>query len=447
MSSALTLMAVHAHPDDEASTTGGILAKYSDEGIRTVLVTCTNGEMGDGPDGTKPGERGHDEELVAALRRRELEASRRALGVRHLVCLGYRDSGMAGWPSNDAPNAFSNLDVESAAAPLVDIMRRYRPDVVVTYDDFGFYGHPDHIQAHRITLAALDATGLPAKLYFPAVRRSRLPAFRERMVQAGLEPPSFDDERFGSPDELIAATVDCRDHAHAKLAALQAHASQGENLFFLRFGITDFTEIFGVEEFVRARGHGPTPEDDLFAGLRERITRGGAQTLERISARRRISASAGAVYDVISQPRMHVEIDGSAMLVAASGVGRLTAIGDGFDMEMDREPLGDRPTGRYMIHNTVTKIVTGQVLEWSVAVAGEQPAGHVWGYEITEIGPHESEVTLYCDWTAVADVRLRSQFPFVPPSMMRLSLENLERIVLPQGVRAIRPHAVTLVTP
>jgi LmbE family N-acetylglucosaminyl deacetylase len=265
-------MAVHAHPDDEATTTGGILARYSAEGVRTVLVTCTNGELGDGPDGTKPGEDGHDEATVVAARSRELEESCRVLGVRHLERLGYHDSGMMGWPSNDAPGAFTTLPVDAAARPLATLMERYRPDVVVTYDEYGFYGHPDHIQAHRITIAALDMVSSPAKLYYPTVRRSRLPAFRERMIQAGLEPPDFDEGRFGSPDELIAATIDCRDHAAAKLAAVRAHGSQGENLFFLRFPYADFVEMFGIEEFVSARGaaHGPAPQDDLFAGLRDR---------------------------------------------------------------------------------------------------------------------------------------------------------------------------------
>ena len=102
----LTLMAVHAHPDDEAIGTGGILARYSAEGVRTVLVTCTNGELGDAPGGIKPGEPGHDEAVVVPLRRQELEASCEVLGVSHLELLGYHDSGMEGWPQNDAPDSF-----------------------------------------------------------------------------------------------------------------------------------------------------------------------------------------------------------------------------------------------------------------------------------------------------------------------------------------------------
>ena len=263
-------MAVHAHPDDEASSTGGTLAKYSAEGIRTVLVTCTNGELGDSPTGAKPGEAGHDEAAVVALRRDELEESCRILGIGSLEMLGYRDSGMMGWDSNGHESSFWSLAVEVAAAPLVTLMRDYQPDVVVTYDDFGFYGHPDHIQAHRITVAALDAVGSRAKLYFPTIRRSLLGSFRELVEQEGIEVPEIDEDKFGSPDEDIAATIDCREYSSAKLAALKAHGSQGENIFFTRFELDAFTAMFGVEEFVRSRDFtgSPVPETDLFAGLR-----------------------------------------------------------------------------------------------------------------------------------------------------------------------------------
>jgi LmbE family N-acetylglucosaminyl deacetylase len=268
----LTLMAVHAHPDDEATSTGGVLAKYAAEGVRTVLVTCTNGAMGDGTGGVKPGESGHDQAAVIALRRRELEESCRILGVQHLEMLGYRDSGMMGWESNDAPDSFWNMPVDEAAAPLVQLIDRYRPDVLLTYDEYGFYGHPDHIQAHRITVAAMDAVGTDAKLFYPTIRRSRLKDFRARMAETGEELPDVDEDQFGSPDEDIAATIDCRQYAPMKLAALKAHGSQGDNIFFLRFEMADFVEMFGTEEFRRARGDavGPVPEDDLFAGLRSR---------------------------------------------------------------------------------------------------------------------------------------------------------------------------------
>src|ERR1700729_1456850 len=132
-------MAVHAHPDDEALGTGGVLARYGNEGVRTVLVTCTNGELGDGPNGVKPGEPGHDEAAVVAVRRRELEASCAILGVSHLELLGYRDSGMDGWSQNTAAGAFWTIPVDSAAARVGALMERYQPQVVVTYDEHGFY--------------------------------------------------------------------------------------------------------------------------------------------------------------------------------------------------------------------------------------------------------------------------------------------------------------------
>jgi LmbE family N-acetylglucosaminyl deacetylase len=265
----LTLMAVHAHPDDEATSTGGVLAKYADEGITTVLVTCTNGELGDSG-AIKPGEDGHNIEDVVRLRTSELEASAKVLGITHLEMLGYHDSGMMGWPQNDLPGAFWSVPVEEAAAKLAGLIDKYQPDVVVTYDDNGFYGHPDHIQAHRITIAALDATGSRAKLYFPTIRRSGLGQFRERLGELGAELPEIDESEFGSPDELIAAEVDCTDYSQQKFDSLAAHASQAENIFFLKLPLPVFQEMMGREAFIRERPArtDESVEDDLFAGLR-----------------------------------------------------------------------------------------------------------------------------------------------------------------------------------
>ena len=270
----LTIMAVHAHPDDEAIGTGGILARYSEEGVRTVLVTCTNGELGDAPGGIKPGDDGHDEDEVVALRRKELEASCAALGVSDLELLGYHDSGMQGWPQNDLPNAFWHTPVDEAAAHLAERMRMYEPQVVVTYNDYGFYGHPDHIQAHRVTVAALEKWGAPVKLYYTALARSRLRGFREMLREEGIAggPPEDieEDPNFGTPDEFITTVIDCSAVASKKYASLEAHASQSENIFFLQMGLELFSRIMGSESFVRALDHtgAPVPEDDLFAGLR-----------------------------------------------------------------------------------------------------------------------------------------------------------------------------------
>lgn len=270
----LTLMAVHAHPDDEATGTGGVLAKYAAEGIETVLVTCTDGRCGDAPGGAKPGEPGHEPDEVIALRRRELEASCALLGVTQLELLGHADSGMMGWPDNDAPGSFWSTPVAEAAAPLAELMRRYRPDVVVTYDENGFYGHPDHIQANRITVAALEQSGIDAKLYWLTAPRSKFDELGEAMRAAGMEwEPEEEigtEVEVGTPDELITTWVDTTAFVQRKYDALAAHASQSENIGFLAMGVDVFGEFFGTETFVRVQP-APVPgerEDDLFAGLR-----------------------------------------------------------------------------------------------------------------------------------------------------------------------------------
>jgi LmbE family N-acetylglucosaminyl deacetylase len=270
----LTLMAVHAHPDDEATGTGGVLAKAAAEGIRTVLVTCTDGRCGDGPDGAKPGDPGHDPAKVIELRQQELEHSCQLLNVSHLELLGYGDSGMMDWPTIDAPDSFWSTPVDEAAARLAELMRRYQPDVVVTYDENGFYGHPDHIQAHRITMAAVAQTGIPAKVYWTTVPKSAFEEFGRIMREVGADwdEPGEDQQvpDIGLPDDEITTWVDTSAFGAQKYAALEAHASQQENIFFLRLGVERFTELMGKETFVRVqdRTGAPLPELDLFDGLR-----------------------------------------------------------------------------------------------------------------------------------------------------------------------------------
>ncbi|HET9073965.1 MAG TPA: PIG-L family deacetylase [Solirubrobacteraceae bacterium] len=278
-------MAVHAHPDDEATGTGGVLARYAAEGIRTVLVTCTDGSCGDAPGGIKPGEPGHDPAAVAALRREELEAACRVLKVGDLELLGYADSGMMGWPQNEAPGAFWTAPVPEAAARLAELMRVYRPDVVVTYDENGFYGHPDHIQAHRITMEAVKLTDIPAKVYWTTAPHSAMAEFGRIIRELGGDwdlPEDGDGEaasadqgeqqmpEIGLPDEEISTWVDVTEYGARKYEALKAHASQSENIFFLNLGVERFTQLMGRETFVRVQDstEAPLPEDDLFAGLR-----------------------------------------------------------------------------------------------------------------------------------------------------------------------------------
>jgi LmbE family N-acetylglucosaminyl deacetylase len=266
---AFTLMAVHAHPDDEAIGTGGVLARYSAEGQQTVLVTCTNGEQGDAPGGIKPGEEGHHPEEVAAVRLAELRMSAAVLGVSHLELLDYRDSGMDGWVTNKDPGVFCNVPLADVTARLAELMRYYRPQVVVTYDENGNYGHPDHIQAHRATVAAAELTGIPAKLYYVAVPRSGFLQLRQLLEASGTKIEDFDvPDDFGVPDEEITTVVDVSPYVGQKREALAAHASQNQNFFFDRVPEDIVTVVLSREYFtLRSAPEGQGREDDLFAGL------------------------------------------------------------------------------------------------------------------------------------------------------------------------------------
>ena len=272
-----TLMAVHAHPDDEVISTGGVLARYASEGVRTVVVTCTDGSQGFGPGGVLPGEPGHDLEAVATTRRRELARSCDLLGVSHVELLGYRDSGMAGWAGNENPQAFCNAPPEEAAAALVALIERFAPQVLVTYDADGGYGHPDHIQTHRVAMAALDRTEVPAKVYFTARSQAsaqRMAELRERLQLPPRRRPDGSGPQAqavpaGIPETEITTVIDTGAVADRKRAALEAHASQLADTAWVKVSPEEFAELFGQEFFVRARdrSRAPLPETDLFAGL------------------------------------------------------------------------------------------------------------------------------------------------------------------------------------
>ena len=281
----LTFLAVHAHPDDEASSTGGTYRVLADQGVRTVLVTCTNGEFGDAPGGVKPDADHHDGDEVAKIRAVELDHAVKILGIDRLVRLGYRDSGMMGWPQNDDPDSFWATSVDAAAERVAAVMLEERPQVIVTYNDRGFYGHPDHIQAHRVTMAALAKLDYAPTLYFNAIPDSRVKVMRERWereareraeadVAKGIAPPEPDEDEeeidIGTPDDLIGAAIDVRSAAAAKYDALAAHHSQIADSFWMKMSREEFAQAMGTEWFVRVTN--PMGLDgvaeDLFAGYR-----------------------------------------------------------------------------------------------------------------------------------------------------------------------------------
>jgi LmbE family N-acetylglucosaminyl deacetylase len=275
MNQPLTLMAVHAHPDDEASSTGGVLAKYSAEGARTVVVTCTNGEFGDGPSGLKPGEDGHDKDGVALTRLAELRQSCKFLGVTDLELLGYHDSGMPEWEYRNRPDAFCNVPLDDVAARIGALIEKYQPQVVITYDPEGAYQHPDHVHAARSAIAAVEQIPMPAKLYFTAMRRSAWRQIFEALREAGEEIPEWDmteeeQRKIAEAEARITTEIDIRAVLERKRDALLAHGSQITDSWFSKIPPQVVEQAFGVESFTRVRGDSPQPlpETDLFAGLR-----------------------------------------------------------------------------------------------------------------------------------------------------------------------------------
>ncbi len=280
----LTLLAVHAHPDDESTSMGGTYARYSDQGVRTVLVTCTDGEVGEMLDPDR--DPADAQARMGEIRRAELECAVQVLGIHQLVWLGYRDSGMAGTPDNEDPRSFYRSDFGEATRRLVEIVRQERPQVLVSYNEDGGYGHPDHVLAHRITVAAFDQAGdpkrfpeldlapwQPSKLYYTAWSRARMQRAVQLFAELGLPNP-FEDrdlETLGTPDEAITTRIEVADWLERKRAAWRCHRSQITEDFILLRVPPERARVEMREEFyvrVRSLVDAPLPEDDLFSGLR-----------------------------------------------------------------------------------------------------------------------------------------------------------------------------------
>jgi LmbE family N-acetylglucosaminyl deacetylase len=307
-----TLMTVHAHPDDETIGTGGSMAKAVDAGRRVVLVTCTRGEMGEivVPEMDTP----DNHRRLGEIRAGELERAMGALGVTEWENLGYHDSDMMGRVGNTDPRSFWQADLDEAAGRLVWLMRRYQPDVVTTYNDFGGYGHPDHIRTHDVIVSAFPRAGDPAwypeqltpenggsgpsseegglapwtpsKLYEQAIPASVRNAIREQMAEndqpnpwappADATPEQIAEfeayqARMLVPDESITTWIDISGSPiERKWAAINQHVTQmAPDSFFLAFGLDGWRDQWSKEAFILRESTVDTarPEDDLFAGL------------------------------------------------------------------------------------------------------------------------------------------------------------------------------------
>jgi LmbE family N-acetylglucosaminyl deacetylase len=261
-----TLVSFHAHPDDECIACGGIIRKAADEGHRAVLVVATRGEQGEVAEGFLD----QGEELWQR-RVAETHASAEILGARRVEFLGYTDSGMAGTPANEAPGSFWTAPVDEAAKKLAALLEEEGADVLTCYDEHGGYGHPDHIQVHRVGLRAAELAGT-RRVFQSTINRDHIQRSRERFAglatEAGVEVPDIDEETFGLPESIITAAVDVTPFLEHKRRAMRAHASQiSEQSFFLAMPDEAFAYAFGTEWFIRT-GEGPgITETDLLAGL------------------------------------------------------------------------------------------------------------------------------------------------------------------------------------
>jgi mycothiol S-conjugate amidase len=287
----LRLMAVHAHPDDESSKGAATMVRYVAEGHEVMVVTCTGGEAGSvlNPAMDKPEVREH----LTEIRREEMARAVKILGVQHRW-LGFVDSGLPeGDPLPPVPEgSFAVVPLEESTEPLVEIMREFRPHVVVTYDENGGYPHPDHIRTHQVSVAAFDAAPdpdrfpeagepwQPLKLYFVhGFSRARMLAFHEALVDAGLESPyeewlsKWDPSRTDVM-ERVTTRVPCGDYFEVRDEALKAHATQidpSSRWFAVPLDLQ--RRMWPTEEYelVRSLVDSTVPEDDLFAGIKEKV--------------------------------------------------------------------------------------------------------------------------------------------------------------------------------
>jgi mycothiol S-conjugate amidase len=279
----LCLLSVHAHPDDEASKGAASIARYHAAGVRTVLVTCTGGEAGDilNPAMDRPEVKAD----LPAVRRRELARAAEVIGYDVVELLGYRDSGMPDMPENAHPEAFANAELDEAIGRLVAIIRRERPQVIVTYgDEQSMYPHPDHLRVHDISVPAFERAGdpdaypgtgdpwQPTKLYYSMWSRKRVALTHQRLLELGLESP-YDEKWLERPsqDDRITTTVDVSGFGDVRLDALLAHETQidPKSPFWFALPRDESVRVYPYDDYQLARSLVDTdlPETDLFAGV------------------------------------------------------------------------------------------------------------------------------------------------------------------------------------
>ncbi len=263
-----TVVFFHAHPDDESIATGGTMAKLAAAGHRVVLVVATKGEHGEVSEGFLDAG-----ETLGSRRERETAASAGALGAARHEFLGYTDSGMIGTPENDAPECFWQADIDDAAERLAVILREEQADALTVYDENGNYGHPDHIQVHRVGIRAAELAGV-GQVFESTLDQDYFRDLMKRAAELGMpnlpetEGVDAEEMNMGMPGHLITTRVDVREFLEVKRRSMQAHASQiAETSFFLSMPPAAFEATWGTEFFIRRGAPEGTAEDDLLAGL------------------------------------------------------------------------------------------------------------------------------------------------------------------------------------
>lgn len=285
------LLLVHAHPDDESIGNGATMALYAAQGVGVTLITCTRGEEGEILVPNLAHLASVHEDELGEHRVTELAVAMKALGVSDHRFLGdpdrrWRDSGMIGTPQNERPDTFWQADFEEAANELVKVIREVKPQVLVTYDEMGGYGHPDHIQAHRVAMRAVESAEFPgdddqawrvSKVYWNTMPRSVIAAGMAALKESGSDffgADSVDDIPFAKPDELVTTVIDGTEYIEKKMAALAAHETQiaMDGPFFALSNLLG-QSIWGKEFYTLVRGEKAGPfdidgrETDLFAGI------------------------------------------------------------------------------------------------------------------------------------------------------------------------------------
>ena len=286
VSAAKRLLLVHAHPDDETINNGVTMAKYADLGAQVTLVTCTRGEEGEVLVSELANLASDKDDKLGEHREVELKDAMAQLGINDFRFLGapnkkWRDSGMMGTPQNERGNVFWQADLDEASHELVKIILEIQPQVLITYDEFGGYGHPDHIKAHQVAMRAAELAAEQgwqvSKIYWNTIPRSVIQMGIEKMKEVGSDffgAESVDELPFAKPDELATTVVNAPEYVPQKLAAMKAHATQiSEDGPFFALSKNLGLSVWGDEYYTLVKGEKAAPFDangrelDIFAGV------------------------------------------------------------------------------------------------------------------------------------------------------------------------------------